>query len=625
VVAVGTDYVNTYDTTDGNVDWTKVKGRVTKLVKTTSAYQQNVIGIVSDNHGDFTSAGYNIKDADNPMPIALNGRVPVNIASDSQAIQPGDFLTTSNTEPGKAMKATGAGEVIAKALESWDPSSGTQSVMAYVEQGFYDGESVHDLAGLDINTDSEPQALARNILQNLMDTPVDQSLAVSDITTGTLVAGLQVITPSLVSGSVSTDTITPATGNSVALVLGSDGKLTVSSDSSSEPTMTIDSLGNATFSGTVSAKEIQVGDIAGIQSITNQINQLSQGQEAFTLTASAMNALAGTVAQNQTSIAGLQTDLGSLTDRVSSLEDLLAANAFDGLDSVSTGALQVSGDSSYAGQSEFNGLTFFNDDASFANSVTFNQQTEFKLPPIFNNDTAGFALVHEGDRDVAITFPDEYATMPVVTADITFEATDNIDDTSADQLFSAGIQYIVKNKNSKGFTILLNKPAPRNIRFSWIALGVRDPNIYESIVDGLSITPPQTADTIVPQTTAPDGAVSDVSAPVTSAPDAGTDTTTPAPDTSSTSSGDTSAPTDTSADTSATDSGSAMTDTSSDTIPAAPAPDTSADSASDTSSVTSDSSTPATDTSAPAADSSSSSADSAPASSEGSQTPPAQP
>ncbi|MBP9716204.1 MAG: hypothetical protein KBD48_03400, partial [Candidatus Pacebacteria bacterium] len=33
IVAVGTEMVNTYDTTDGNVDWTKIKGRVTQLIK----------------------------------------------------------------------------------------------------------------------------------------------------------------------------------------------------------------------------------------------------------------------------------------------------------------------------------------------------------------------------------------------------------------------------------------------------------------------------------------------------------------------------------------------------------------------------------------------------------------
>jgi hypothetical protein len=76
IVTTGSQMINTYDTTNGNIDWTKIKGKITKLVKSNSQYQKNVVGIVVDNHGDFTSSGYNLKQTDNPMPVALNGRVP---------------------------------------------------------------------------------------------------------------------------------------------------------------------------------------------------------------------------------------------------------------------------------------------------------------------------------------------------------------------------------------------------------------------------------------------------------------------------------------------------------------------------------------------------------------------
>ncbi len=141
IVVTGTTMVNTYDTTDGNIDWGKLKGQVTQLVKSSSPYQVNTVGIVSDNHGDFTSAGHNIKPEDNPMPVALNGRVPVNIAVSSEPIQAGDYLTTSS-EPGKATKATQSGFVIGKALGSWDPNSGETSVIVFVEPGYYNGPSI---------------------------------------------------------------------------------------------------------------------------------------------------------------------------------------------------------------------------------------------------------------------------------------------------------------------------------------------------------------------------------------------------------------------------------------------------------------------------------------------------
>ncbi|WP_435337928.1 hypothetical protein, partial [Acinetobacter sp. LH3_13] len=90
---------------------------------------------------DFTSTGYNVKATDNPMPVALSGRVPVNLAPDSPAIAPGDYITTSQTL-GKGTKATGAGYVIGKALAAWDPSSGETNVMVFVEPGYYPGPSI---------------------------------------------------------------------------------------------------------------------------------------------------------------------------------------------------------------------------------------------------------------------------------------------------------------------------------------------------------------------------------------------------------------------------------------------------------------------------------------------------
>src|ERR1019366_1017534 len=75
IVATGTQSVNTYDTSaSGDVDWTKLKGKITQLIKTNAPYQSNTIGIISDNTSDFTSTGYNVKAVDNPMPVALNGR-----------------------------------------------------------------------------------------------------------------------------------------------------------------------------------------------------------------------------------------------------------------------------------------------------------------------------------------------------------------------------------------------------------------------------------------------------------------------------------------------------------------------------------------------------------------------
>jgi hypothetical protein len=107
---------------------------IVQMVRSTSTYQEPVAGIVSDNYGDFTSAGNNLKDSDNPLPVALVGRVPVLVTNEGGEIHPGDFVTTSST-PGKGMKATRAGRVIGMALGHFTGTSG--SVMVQIINTWY--------------------------------------------------------------------------------------------------------------------------------------------------------------------------------------------------------------------------------------------------------------------------------------------------------------------------------------------------------------------------------------------------------------------------------------------------------------------------------------------------------
>lgn len=104
---------------------------IRQLIKSGKSYDNHVIGIVSDNYGDYISVGHNISSENNPMPIALKGRVPVKISSSSDPIQAGDYLTTSN-DNGKAAKASGNGVVIGKALESWNPGQIKNKIMVFV-------------------------------------------------------------------------------------------------------------------------------------------------------------------------------------------------------------------------------------------------------------------------------------------------------------------------------------------------------------------------------------------------------------------------------------------------------------------------------------------------------------
>ncbi|MEK7089695.1 MAG: hypothetical protein AAB920_02645, partial [Patescibacteria group bacterium] len=84
--------------------------------KTLYQYQPDVLGVVSTDPG-FVAGAYT-KDS---YPIALIGRVPVKVSTENGMIRTGDSLTVASV-PGYAMKATLAGRVIGKALESIDES-----------------------------------------------------------------------------------------------------------------------------------------------------------------------------------------------------------------------------------------------------------------------------------------------------------------------------------------------------------------------------------------------------------------------------------------------------------------------------------------------------------------------
>jgi hypothetical protein len=111
------------------------------IKRSEKAYDPTVLGIIS------TAPGVQIGEmADNTKRVALAGRVPVLIASDSAAIKTGDFLVSSHV-PGRAMKAVKTGYTIGKALEDWTPGSDKETVMTFVNLGTHIDEN--DIGGVD--------------------------------------------------------------------------------------------------------------------------------------------------------------------------------------------------------------------------------------------------------------------------------------------------------------------------------------------------------------------------------------------------------------------------------------------------------------------------------------------
>jgi hypothetical protein len=86
------------------------------------------VGVVSTNPGIVLG-----KSVRNGVPVAFSGRIPVKVTSENGEVKQGDYLTVSLTQPGFAMKLTGEGRSIGRALS--DYVIGRDKVLMIVENG----------------------------------------------------------------------------------------------------------------------------------------------------------------------------------------------------------------------------------------------------------------------------------------------------------------------------------------------------------------------------------------------------------------------------------------------------------------------------------------------------------
>jgi hypothetical protein len=231
------------------------------VIKSASAYESKVVGIVSTEPG--ITLGTNTEGS---VPVALAGRVPVKISANSEAILPGDYLTSS-TEEGKAMKATSNGRVIGQALSSWNPQSGAETVIVFINNTWYEPVQLTtngDVSGVGLAydpanpdhyllTDSEGNIV--NKLSGLVSIITHSFEAIQGTVDKLLVK------TGLISPEVLTRDIKPLEGeNNINITLGSateSGKLTIKDNAGSEVT-SLDSYGNATFSGQINSENASI-------------------------------------------------------------------------------------------------------------------------------------------------------------------------------------------------------------------------------------------------------------------------------------------------------------------------------------------------------------------------------
>lgn len=289
------------------------------VVRSTSAYQRDVIGIVATRPGLVLGP----TTASTTYPIALVGRVPVKVTTENGMIKAGDRITASSKD-GYGMRATHAGRVLGTALEDinvenlvscsddGDDSLQCGEVLVFVNLVDYSGmsplllareqssaspacsddESTSTTTDSSICEDETVEATSGALLEGLsggdnetdaleilafLNSQKDSGLS-SEVFTQRLSAALDVITPKIYTNTLAVGSIESSSDDgSVALVLGDNGRFEIRAQTDPEdpsattsPLITFDAQGNAVFSGTISAGGFVFGDVSATTSEETQ-------------------------------------------------------------------------------------------------------------------------------------------------------------------------------------------------------------------------------------------------------------------------------------------------------------------------------------------------------------------
>ena len=312
------------------------------VIKSASAYESRVVGVVSTNPGIVLgeAPGY---------PIALAGRVPVKISQNSGPIIPGDYLTTS-PEPGLAMKSQSNGRVIGQALEPWSPGSGKDLITVFINNSWFEPlGTLTDSGDIKLAEDMQNEGYQKLIDKdgNLIDKLSGLTKIITDGFTafqGTV--DRMLVKVGLVSPQVLTKEIKPLDGEKdIAIQIGdpnqpSFGKLLLK-NSSGKTVASVDEIGNvytegdisarsATFSGKLASDSLKTNEasIAGELRVGKVIADEVVSQNS--LTREEIEGLLAEVEANQTLLAESQSWPTSATGSASlnelALENLYVTN-----------------------------------------------------------------------------------------------------------------------------------------------------------------------------------------------------------------------------------------------------------------------------------------------------------
>ncbi|MBI2020028.1 SH3 domain-containing protein [Candidatus Daviesbacteria bacterium] len=475
--------------------------------------------------------------------VGMLGQIDVKVSTENGPIKVGDRLTTSNT-PGVAMKATKPGQIVGRALAAYEESDPTKigKIKILVSPSYFDpAEAIdgeEDIASLTIeaqNTtpytaqvpfakDGQAESASnfgKYSIQGLTSGVVKGVEGIiANLKTGAILSE-EVVSDSLIANQaalsnldVSYATIDEAviktlkvgdTGK-IEIQLADNGQLEVTGINGSQ-IVSIVNNGDAYFAGTLTAKAIKADSIEGLKVITDELVAANLTVKLDSLAAQIASSSNQTIDLNTLIVQASQSAelvqkvtiedenikiLGNLTIDQSAMVSL----DLEVLGKLTVGELHVKEATIFDGIVQvLESLTvrtlIVTDWTHFLAEVLFKGDVEFEGRPIFNKDTAGFALINKDASEVEVIFETEYAQTPLVNISITLDEMVSDQDRALlspedllakeasqaaleEKILAGDIRYIVTRRTTRGFVIKLNVPAPEDLKFTWSALAVKD-------------------------------------------------------------------------------------------------------------------------------------------------------
>ncbi len=170
--------------------------------------------------------------------------------------------------------------------------------------------------------------------------------------------------------------------------------------------------------------------------------------------------------------------------------------------------LTVLGGAMFQGQVVFADTVRFDRLVEFIGNVVFRGNVTIGGSVTFSKDTAGYAKIPKGARFVDVAFDTEYAAEPVVNISLVIPTMTSVrhnelmttgvcpvgsseiicQDIVANEVMGSGLRAAISGKSAQGFMIILDRPAPFDVTFSWSALAVMTPKTSSGQVAGEAVS-----------------------------------------------------------------------------------------------------------------------------------------